>query len=140
MATIQSFMLPRERAKQKLRDGTPLLHDEPVRLDLDLVIDRLLALDPRLSDAVERGRLDLERLLNEAFVQHTDHVTQLASAAGLDARPLSGLASQAVAPVLRAYAQRLQPLVDATWTRGYCPICGSLPLDARCAACGATWP
>jgi len=77
---------------------------------------------------------------------------------GVDAELLATLASQAVAPLLRAYADHLLPLLariddgtsqGAAWQQGYCPVCGAWPILAelrgvelarylRCAACGRT--
>jgi FdhE protein len=79
--------------------------------------------------------------------------------AGVDADLLQTLAHQAVAPILRAYAERLLLLVEraddgslegAAWQRGYCPVCGGWPLLGelrgvelaqflRCAGCGSGW-
>jgi hypothetical protein len=145
--TLQAFPLPRERALAKLHEGIPLLHDAPVGIDVNYAAERLRALaldDAALRAALSHPRLDLERLLGEAFVLHEDHVAQLAGVVGPAAATLASLAAQAVTPVRRAYAQRLQPLIaDADWTRGYCPICGSLPAQrtpiVRCQACGARW-
>jgi FdhE protein len=64
-----------------------------------------------------------------------------------------------VAPLLRAYAERLMPLVErlddgspdgCAWHKGYCPICGAWPVLGelrgvelaeylRCGACGTGW-
>jgi hypothetical protein len=158
------FVLPPQRAAAKLRHGTPLLHDEPVRLDLDLAADRFTRLagaggaSAGLVEAATKGRIDLARVFEEAFVQHADHVAQLAAFAGVDAALLAALAEQAVAPLRRAYGEALRPLVeryvgqDGLWDRGYCPVCGAWPdlvetaaegrpADRlRCGACGTTWP
>ncbi len=104
-----------------------------------------------LAEAATSGRLDPQQLFSEAFVQHLDHLAELADAARVDPEVLSGIASQSVAPLLRAYAARLQPLVaHAAWEYGYCPICGGWPLIGevrgdemtqwlRCAACASSW-
>jgi hypothetical protein len=106
-------------------------------LDLEVATERFLGL------AAERGlqvpRLDLPAVLTEAFVQHADHVHQLANR--LDPALIAELAEQAVRPLRRAYADRLSTLVH-DWQRGYCPICGFSPgLDGpvHCSACGFTW-
>jgi FdhE protein len=158
------FPLPRELAITRLRDGVPLLHDQPIVLDLHYAADLFSRLvealeqrdDPDLHTKLVRligasSAMDPERLFAEAFVQHADHLADIALASGVDGELLETLARQAVAPVLRAYADRLFALVDSTeWTRGYCPICGSWPLLGelrgvelakwlRCAACGVGW-
>jgi FdhE protein len=89
-------------------------------------------------------------------VQHRAHLLELAVSAGVDAELLTTLSHHAVAPILRAYADRLLSIVDkvddagAVWHRGYCPVCGAWPLIAelrgvelaeflRCSGCGAAW-
>jgi hypothetical protein len=162
---VGRFVLPPQRAQAKLRQGTPLLHDEPVRLDLDFAGDRFTRLAGGqaagarlLADAAD-GRLDLPRVFEEAFVQHPDHVAELAAFAGVDGTLLAMLAGQAVAPLRRAYAEALRPLVerlveqDGLWERGYCPVCGATPVAVetagdldlpsdrlRCGGCGTSWP
>jgi hypothetical protein len=148
--------LPRERAAAKLREGKPLLHDEPMTLDLEFAAERFLRLARQLqpsaaaeaiAQAVAGGQLDTGRLLTEAFVQHADHLRQIASASpGLDHELIASLATQAVEPLLRAYAERLAPLVHrlSCWERGYCPVCGGRGVPGahggvECAACGCTW-
>jgi hypothetical protein len=147
------FALPPRRAAAKLRNGTPLLHDEPVVLDLDFASDcfaRLagpLPAGAALLEAATRGRLELGRVFEEAFVQHPDHLAELAAFAGVDGALLAELADRAVAPLRRAYADALRPIVERDaelWQRSYCPVCGALPelVEAarlRCGACGTTW-
>jgi hypothetical protein len=85
--------------------------------------------------------MDVSALLTEAFVQHTDHLLQLAAVPGLEAEVIAGLAERAVAPLRHAYADRLSTFVH-DWHRGYCAICGFSPGAeglVRCGACGFTW-
>jgi FdhE protein len=176
-AAAVPFALPREHAAARLRQGIPLLHDQPAELDVQFAADlfrRLLGVlasdghaDPlhrarldALAAAATSGQLEPQRLFNEAFVNHADHVADLALEHGLDPRLLATLAAWAVAPLLRAYAERLRPTnerieadpaADAVWRAGYCPVCGGWPLLAevrgvgfdsllRCGACGSGWP
>ena len=143
------LMLPAGPAAARLGAGVPLLHDQPITLDVHFaasLFSRLLnalqdqATDPELTpraqslvDAVTAGALDPEQLFSEAFVQHHAHVADLAHGAGCDAELLVTLAIQAVVPQLRAYAEQLGPLIqrlerEAPWQRGYCPVCGAWPL------------
>jgi len=170
----EPFPLPREQAAGRIRQGIPLLHDQPVTLDIHFAADLFSRLVDELAergagelttrlepiiDAATRGALDPEHLFDEAFVQHADHLAQTAADAGLDADLLLTLATKAVAPLLQAYAERLLPLIDrvddgtsqgATWTMGFCPICGGWPLLGelrgvelalwlRCSACSSGW-
>jgi FdhE protein len=169
-AQAQPFPLPREHAAARVRAGVPLLHDQPAHLDLHFAADlfsRLVnALQERpeaelasrldaLVTAATAGTLDPERLFGEAFVQHHDHLRELALQAGVEPELLATLAGHAVAPLLRAYAAHLAPLLERVddgvgWQRGYCPVCGGWPLIGelrgvelaqylRCAACGNAW-
>jgi FdhE protein len=169
-----AFALPSEAVANRVREGVPMLHDQPISLDINFAADlfsRLVnvlserneaELEPRLGALVEAattGLLDPERLFAEAFVQHLDHLADMASPNGLDVELLATLALQAVAPLLRAYAEHLLPLVErvddgtvrgTAWHHGYCPICGGWPLLGelrgveltqwlRCSACGSGW-
>jgi FdhE protein len=157
-----------------VRQGVPLLHDQPIQVDLHYAADlfsRLVnvlqqredaELAPHLDGVVAAatgGALDPQRLFVEAFVQHQDHLTELALQSGVDAELLTAIAAQSVGPLLRAYGGRLLPMLErladgagdsASWQSGYCPICGGWPLLAelrgvelaqylRCAGCGSAW-
>jgi FdhE protein len=170
----QPFPLPREQLAARVRNGMPLLHDQPAYIDINFAADlfsRLVnVLQQRpdaelqagltaLVDAATNGRLEPQRLFGEAFVQHADHVSEIALQTGVDADLLTTVAAQSVAPLLCAYAERLMPPVQrlddgspegAAWLRGYCPVCGGWPSLAelrgvelarflRCAACGSGW-
>jgi FdhE protein len=166
-AEAQPFALPREHAAARLRAGVPLLHDQPAHLDIQFAADlfrRLIqvfrqraepALQVRL-DGIERvaisGQLDSQRLFGEAFVNHADHLADHALELGVDPELLTRLARLAVAPLLRAYADRLVPVIEriedesierieddspvprrvtpaaGVWRRGYCPVCGGWPI------------
>jgi formate dehydrogenase maturation protein FdhE len=172
-AEAQPFALPREHAVARLRAGVPLLHDQPAQLDLQFAADMFNQLilvfrqqavqaQPAQLDQIEAaatcGQLDPQRLFGEAFVNHADHLAEHALDLGLDPALLSRLATLAVGPLLRAYADRLRPMIEriedgaqaAVWRRGYCPVCGGWPIvgeldgDAavqvlRCGACGSGW-
>jgi FdhE protein len=160
---ISAFALPRQQVAARVREGVPLLHDQPAIVDIQFAADLferlVVALSPRfdaLAGAIRVGRVDPENLFGEAFVQHADHLAEIAAVAGMDAELLSAAATLAVAPVLRAYAARLAPLLappdaeQTAWTHGYCTICGAWPLLGelrgvdlvawmRCGACGSGW-
>lgn len=171
---IEPFPLPREQVAMRVRQGVPLLHDQPVTLDVnfaaelfsrlvhELLLRGLPDAEAKLHDvarAASSGSMDPQQLFEEAFVQHPDHLAQLAVQAAADADLLTMLAGQAVAPLLRAYAEHLLPLIEriddgtlhgAAWTSGYCPVCGGWPLLGelrgvelarwlRCAGCGSGW-
>lgn len=154
---IQAPVLPRGRARQKLAVGEPLLHGEPFRLDEAFgreLFGRLLDALGRQTDgteaaaiagALDSGRLDLGRALEEALPAHADHLAALADWSGLPLHPLADLLEVAVRPSLRALAAAYRPLLETAtpWRRAYCPLCGAagLPEAAgrRCPRCAASW-
>src|SRR5437764_535288 len=90
---VESFALPREALSARVRNGVPLLHDQPVTVDIHFSADLFSRLVNTLQDhaadesheqlslLVERaqqGLLDPQSLFTEAFVQHRDHVAELA--------------------------------------------------------------
>jgi FdhE protein len=164
------FALPREHLIARLHEGVPLLHDQTAHVDVHYAADlfsRLVNVLQQRDDAELRSRLDVlvaaatsgaidpQRLFSEAFVQHHDHLAEIADESGVDLDLLVTVVAQAVAPLLRAYADRLLPMLErvvdeVTWQRGYCPVCGGWPLLAelrgvelaeylRCSGCGAGW-
>jgi FdhE protein len=163
------FALPREHLIARLHEGVPMLHDQTAHVDVHYAADlfsRLVNLLQQRDDTELRSRLDVlvgaatsgalepQRLFSEAFVQHHEHLAEIADAAGVDIELLTTIVAQAVAPLLRAYADRLLPLLeridDVRWQRGYCWVCGAWPSLGelrgvelaqylRCAACGSHW-
>lgn len=125
-------------------NGTPLLHDRELRLDLD----RARALFARLA-AVAQLDSDLPsaeatlRLITAA-VRHEE--TGLAA----DGDRIRLIARLVAWPVLVACGRMLADAIPATWGHGHCPVCGAWPLVAeqrglerarrlRCGSCGADW-
>jgi FdhE protein len=170
----QPFALPREQVAARVREGVPLLHDQPVHIDVHFAADlfsrlvnilqqrdepQLLSRLDALVEAATSGGLDPQRLFGEAFVQHHDHLSEMAIQAGVDPELVTTLSIQSVAPLLRAYAEHLLPMLQRlddgsvdglAWQRGYCPVCGGWPVLGelrgvelaqflRCAACGSAW-
>ena len=165
-APTRPIVLPIRRARDKLRRGVPLLHGENVFLDDGFIRDvfgqlvNLLRAGPdtaeRAADvarAVHEHRLHVEHAVAEAFVNHPEHLDQVALEAGVSPELLAMLAQLSARPVLTAYAEHLAPALDAgreDWTRGYCPVCGAWPgLDEqrgadqlrhlRCLRCETAW-
>ncbi len=101
--------------------------------------------------AGDLSRLDALALLTAAMVQDEAHLRTLAAAAGVDPQALGALASLAVMPLLQACRAHLERQLPATWSHGYCPLCGAWPAWAelrglersrrlRCGRCGGDWP
>jgi hypothetical protein len=163
---IEPFILPRERLRVKLIEGVPLLHGEPVLLDVPFTVGllgRLVASSAQgvsrasradrhaLREALDLNRLPLDRLVEELFVHHQDHIVEIAHAAGVSAPLLCEIGEQAVRPLRQAYTQALVKRLDrdasGLWQRAYCPVCGSTQrrhdhrhgATLHCGACGAWW-
>jgi FdhE protein len=163
--------LPRERLAARLAAGMPVLHDQALVVDFAFAMDLLRRLVRTVVDAgddrtgaeaeavlaaVVDGRLDAEQVLVEAFVQHPDHLTQLAVGGALEPATLRRLVELAVAPIRRHYASTLANVLNQpgwtmeAWREAYCPVCGSWPIagdteptgpsgSLRCGACGISW-
>jgi FdhE protein len=153
---------------ERLRTGTPALHQVPAFVDtawsaglFGRLIEVALEHQPEAHDRLEllasvlqEGLLDTESLFVEAFMQHRQHIAQIASDAEVDHDLLGSLAWLAVAPQLAAYAGQLAAALEGglpVWGRGYCPVCGAWPGLAeqrgsqrqpwcRCVSCGTAWP
>lgn len=161
---VRPPVLPRERGRQKLLDGVPLLHGEA--FDPDLVrcaqlLQQLLAgaaAGPgvrsetlALTRALASGGLETEQVLTEALAGHWDHLSSLATWAGLPGGRLVQLADLAVRPSLAALQQALSGLYrePGLVRGGCCPVCGSWPglieerpahqRHLRCTRCAADW-
>src|ERR671932_2015695 len=115
----QPFPLPREQVAARVREGVPLLHDQPAFVDVHFAADLFSRLVNTLQErddaelaarldglvaAATSGGLDPERLFGEAVVQHHDHLREIAIQAGVDAELVATLATESVAPLLGAYA------------------------------------
>ena len=165
-APTRPIVLPLQRARDKLRQGVPLLHGENVYLDDAFIRDvfgRLVNLLQGRPDTVDKAaavaaaayehRLHVEHAVAEAFVNHREHLDQVALEAGVSPELLAMLAQLSARPILKAYGEHLGPALDAgldAWSRGYCPVCGAWPGLAelrgaeqlrhlRCLRCGADW-
>jgi hypothetical protein len=146
----------RKRARAKLATGRPLLHDE--RLDLDVgfcvgLARELLTHNWRRGQpdastalaALTRADLDLERLVEEAFVGHVEHLRQLARPAGPGEEQLVDALTWAVQPLLGLAAEAVaEHLGREQWDRPYCPACGTSGVpdgvaQLCCVRCGTRW-
>jgi FdhE protein len=159
-----AFELDPDRARDKLRAGTPLLRDEHVPLDLlairalvlDLsrsaVGDQKLGPAAEIAAAIEQGTLDLPMIVSAVLNGQADAIRERAAALGLDGELVCTLLRFSLFPALEQMAARLAPLrALIPWRQGYCPTCGSWPLLGeyrgldqarylRCGLCATEWP
>ena len=139
--------------------AAPVLAGSKIALDLSLGrrwVHRLLGTAAREAGAaagslgVAASELDPLMFLQAVVCQDTAVLGSLAAQAGADPRALGALVGLAAMPLLQACARRLRSEVPATWSRGYCPMCGAWPafgevrgleriLRLRCARCGDDW-
>jgi len=162
---IVAPVLPRERGRQKLAEGVPLLHGETFDPDVAFCRDlfgrlvNALQRRPETSEAAAEialaaaeGQLDVGRVVEEALADHGDHLAELAEWGGVSGEVLTSIAGLAVQPSLQAVAVALKPVLQTVerWPRGYCPVCGAwaglaeLQLaeqqrHLRCLRCGTDW-
>lgn len=140
-------------------EAAPVLAGSEIALDLSLGrrwVRRLLAMAAHEGGAAAgslgaaASELDPLTFLEAVVCQDTAALGGLGAEAGADPRALVALVGLAAMPLLQACARRLRSEVPATWSRGYCPMCGAWPafgevrglertLRLRCARCGDDW-
>jgi FdhE protein len=121
------------------------------------LLDRLLraasahGTDAMLSLATIRlAELDCAALFTSSVRHDAEPIRHVAMTHAADPEALQAVVALLPVPFLLACNRRLGTTVPASWTDGYCPICGSWPAFAeirgierrrcfRCARCGADW-
>lgn len=155
-----------DQAREKLAGKFSLLHDVELHLDYAEARSLMLKLASALENVSGSGRhactrirlsLEEEKLemsLLMAGIAAGDHglVRSLVHPLGLDIGFVWTLARYAFKPALHSWRRQLSPLIEgAHWSKGHCPICGSMPVlgelqgnhlskHLRCGQCGADWP
>jgi len=104
---------------------------------------------PRITEAAESGKLDLQGLLRKHY--DGDYLTHEAEQCGADKGILSFLVQASVRPCFEAQMEQLKDSLNLEeWLRGECPLCGSPPQIAQlrdeegkrylqCPLCGCQW-
>lgn len=138
--------------------GGPRAPDEP------LLHRRVLVVDDRRLQRLVRDLVETEgslagfqpsadaavQLVAAVLGQDRAGIGGLAASAGVDPGALVTIARLAAVPLLQSCRRLLQHQVPRSWSKGYCPICGSWPLLAelrsldrtrqlRCGRCGGDW-
>ena len=159
--------LPPKYLTTKLGAGIPALAGEPIQLPVDALRPTFLELCRALAEAgggeatlqiraaAESGQINVHSLLMLALRREQGALRSAATRAGLGHDLLWLVADLGVSPFVRAlldsvFGAAAEPLAAAldTWSRGYCPLCGSWPalverIDAarrlRCSLCAAAW-
>ena len=157
----RAAVLSGDQARERLRQGTPLLDLD----ELDLDGGRLTELAMQIAFAIAELRRDRVRdlaLVHAWLHNRRDKMRLLAIAylksgripegnSSVDPALLAFVLHSALQPFLRAEAKALTRFVEtSTWYRGSCPICGGEPDMAAlersggrrrllCSRCDAEW-
>ncbi|MEP7188346.1 MAG: formate dehydrogenase accessory protein FdhE [Roseiflexaceae bacterium] len=161
---VGTIELAVEHARDKLHSGVPLLHGEPVPLDIAATRSLLLELcrtmqqsearsgsASAIATAVDHGILDVAGLVAAVLNGQAAGIREQATALEIDGELLCTLLRFSLLPALEQLATQLAPLrALAAWQPGYCPTCGSWPLLGeyrgldqarflRCGLCTTEW-
>jgi FdhE protein len=150
-------------AREKLMAGVPLLRGAALAIDAKAFSKRwqracaaLQTVQPdasvtALADAINRGRLEPQALVDAVLAGRSEDVLSLAGRAELDGGLMATVLRYTLIPLFTAIAARIAPLRDGlAWAHGYCPTCGTWPLLGefrgldqsrflRCGLCADGW-
>jgi FdhE protein len=155
--TWDTLVPTRIEARQKtvplLAGATLFLAPAPARRFLD----RLLRIachsgTPKMAtlEAALRAELDVAAVFKVSLYQDGDRCREMAVALGADAEAFRAVTALVAMPFLQACNRRWASLISASWSEGYCPVCGAWPALAevrgiersryfRCGRCGSAW-
>ncbi|MCP4689141.1 MAG: formate dehydrogenase accessory protein FdhE, partial [Desulfobacterales bacterium] len=82
-----------------------------------------------IGKALDSGDLEIQSVFSSLLEESDDYLARMAESLGLNGEILGVLAYSSIKPSLELCAvdlsTRLDP--DASWDKGYCPICGNPP-------------
>jgi FdhE protein len=159
---LPSFQMQQPGREKEFREGFPLFNKPDMFIDVPSSVALFRALCELskgvneklhqdvagIEQAIERGEFDLGELIrrnsDEAFID------AIAMNEGLNQAVLKFLLHMSTLPSLSAFADQIRTSLDTkNWLRGYCPVCGSLPLISTlrgdgqrfllCSFCGFEW-
>ncbi len=107
---------------------------------------------PKIADALDKEMLDSSALFSSILKEDDTYLDDVARRLHVDKRILTFAAYSSIKPSLCICAEQLAAYLDqeATWEKGYCPICGSPPAlsilqgeggerHLLCSFCGHEW-
>ena len=107
---------------------------------------------PKMStlNGVQHKRLNAVDLFKSSLCQNGKWLDEAAVELAVDADALQAVTLLIPVPFLQACNRRWAASIAATWTEGYCPVCGAWPAFAevrgiersrylRCGRCGGGW-
>jgi FdhE protein len=101
-------------------------------------------------DGARAAQLNAIDLFQSSLCQCGEHLRETAADLGVDPDALLAVALLVPLPFLNACNRRWASSIAASWSEGYCPVCGAWPALAevrgiersrylRCGRCGAGW-
>jgi FdhE protein len=139
--TIGPIQLKKEWKKLLVGEGFPLIQKEDFPIDLEASVRLFQSLcqigveaNPHMAEqvrkiqkAMENQKLNLQKLFEKKTTEKK--VETVVNELGLDKKVFSFLIQNSTYPSIEIAVKQLsRELESETWTKGYCPICGSLPL------------
>ena len=148
---------------QALIEGCPLLDKKELSLDIPsatILFKKLCGLlgrreetsgdANRVNKALDNKEINLVKLFKHVVTENDEYISALSNKLKVKDDLLSFLAGNSIRPIFEAYASQLEGYVDQEmWWRGYCPICGSMPIISEfreegerflaCSLCGFEW-
>lgn len=107
---------------------------------------------PKMSalDGAKQARLNAVELFKASLCQNWQVLRETAAGLGVEAEALQAVVALVPVPFLHACNRRWQQSISASWSEGYCPVCGAWPAFAevrgiersryfRCGRCGGGW-
>jgi FdhE protein len=160
---IDPIHLKKEWKDLLAKEGFSLIQKEDFPLDTESSVKFFQTLcqigkeaNPHLADqvrkiegAIDKKRIDLKKFLKKGLRQQ--RIEQVADELGLDKKVFLFLVQGSIRPSVEAAREQLRSELDPeTWLKGYCPVCGSLPLLSLlkeevgkryliCSYCGYQW-
>jgi FdhE protein len=164
---LPRLSMPPRYLAAKLGRGVPVLHGEPVPLPVPVLTPALGGLCNALAaggagdtathirEAIASGNIEPGSLLAASLTRNQAAIRTGAAHRGLAPDLVWLVAELAVSPFAHALQRSLFSAVDGplhaaleSWSRGYCPLCGSWPALAevvgghrtlRCSFCASAW-
>ena len=159
----EPLLLKKEWKEFLARQGFPLLEKNDFPLDIEASSALFQSLcqigreaNPRMVDEVRKieeavinKKLDLKQVFKE---RHSEKkIEKVADDYGFDKKIFQFLVESVLRPSIEATVEQLRNAFDVRdWTKGYCPMCGSLPFLSLmkeetgkryllCSYCGYQW-
>ena len=168
LAVVQAILRETEDPKwdavvplpAETKSKVPLLAEAKLELEKSLVrpfSEELMRIacrsgTPQMATlkAALHAELDVFTLFRASLNQDADRIKEVALALGADGDAFQAVAVLMPVPFLHACNRRWAHSIVASWTEGYCPVCGGWPAFTevrgiersrylRCGRCGGEW-